>query len=434
MTDLIGGFPAITITYGKSGEAKDKNHAKNLQAFVTDQKLDELVVISHGWNNSASEAKDLYDGILKHLRASLNNEPDLKARKIGVLAVIWPSKRFKAFEKETGSGQMGGAASAEPAIGNPMDDARTLSEVLNEELSDAERQRLLDAAEAAIKEAEKWPAFLRTLQELVPNEPEAGDEADALLLEGVKDPQKALEQFDFIEVESEDDFHAGGAAGSFAGGAAGAVGSVLNFTTFYLMKRRAGLVGQHGLAHSLVGLRVAKPKLRIHFVGHSFGARLVTMAALSLNGQSSAAPDSMTLLQAAFSHNSFSANFPPPNKAGFFRNVMANDCVKGPILISHTFNDIPVRVAYSIASALSGDNAAFANSAPSQFGGLGANGAQHMGTEAVAGKLLQTGASGYGFSEGKIFNLESDQFIKGHSEIRVPQVGYAIVKAMAATL
>lgn len=434
MTDVIAGFPAITITYGKSGESKDKNHAKKLQAFVTDQKLDELVVVSHGWNNAASEAKDLYDGILRHVRANLNNEPDLKARKIGVLAVIWPSKRFKAFEQETGSGQLGGAASAEPAIGNPMEDARTLSEVLNEELSDVERQRLLDAAEAAIKTADKWPAFLQTLQELVPKEPDAGDEADALLLEGVKDPQKALEQFDFIEVESEDDFHAGGAAGSVTGGAAGAVGSVLNFTTFYLMKRRAGKVGQLGLAHSLVGLRVVRPTLRIHFVGHSFGARLVTMAALSLNGQSSAAPDSMTLLQAAFSHNSFSASFPPPNKPGFFRNVMTNHCVKGPILISHTFNDIPVRVAYSIASALSGDNASFANSAPSQYGGLGANGAQHMGTEAVAGKLLQTGASGYGFSEGKIFNLKSDQFIKGHSEIRVPQVGYAIVKAMAATL
>jgi len=434
MTDVIEGFPAITITYGKSGKAKNSDHAKDLQAFVMDQQLDELVVMSHGWNNSASEAKDLYIGLLRHLRGSLDDEPDLKARKIGVLAVVWPSKRFKAFEQEGDSGQMGGAASAEPVIDDPLEDARTLSEVLDEDLSSAEHQRLMDSVEAAIKDADKWSAFLDALQELVPNEPDAGDEADALLLEGVKDPQMALEQFDFIEVESEDDFQAGGAAGSVGSGAAGAVGSVLNFTTFYLMKRRAGKVGQHGLAQSLVGLRNKRPNLRIHFIGHSFGARVVTMAAHALNGQSSAAPDSMTLLQAAFSHNSFSASFPPPNKSGFFRNVMAKNCVKGPILISHTFNDIPVRVAYSIASALSGDNASFANSTPSQYGGLGANGARHMGAEAIAGKLLQTGASGYSFSSGKVFNLNSDQFIKGHSEIRVPQVGYAIVKAMANTL
>jgi hypothetical protein len=200
------------------------------------------------------------------------------------------------------------------------------------------------------------------------------------------------------------------------------------------MKRRAGMVGQAGVAHSLTGLRTVKPDLRIHFVGHSFGARLVTMAAMSLNGQSSAAPDSMSLLQAAFSHNAFSANFPPPDKPGFFRNVMDEDCVKGPILVSHTFNDIPVRVAYSIASALSGDNASFARSAPSQYGGLGANGAQHMGDECKQGKLLPKGASGYAFSRDMVFNLKSDEFIKGHSDVRGPEVGYALVKAMANTL
>jgi hypothetical protein len=183
-----------------------------------------------------------------------------------------------------------------------------------------------------------------------------------------------------------------------------------------------------------VGLRVGNPSLRIHFAGHSFGARLVTMAAMSLNGQSSAAPNSMSLLQAAFSHNAFSANFPPPNKPGFFRNVMSRDCVKGPILVTHTFNDIPVRIAYSIASALSGDNASFTSRPPSQYGGLGANGAQYMGVEGVKGTLLQTGASGYNFKEGKVYNLKSDTFIKGHSKIKVPQVGYALVKAMAATL
>lgn len=432
--DTIEGFPVITITYGKSGKATDKEHSKKLQAFVTDEKLDDLLVLSHGWNNSASEARDLYTGLLRNLRRNLPRDPRLAARKIGVLAVIWPSKRFKAFERDDGAGQMGGAASTEPEIDDPLADAQALADALDEDLTAAERDRLVQAARSAITDAADWPAFLDTLQELLPHDDGDGDEADALLFDGIKDPQKALEQFDMVEGNDEDDFQSGGAAGGAIAGAAGAVGSVLNYATFYLMKRRAGMVGQFGVAHTLVGLRVVAPGLRIHFAGHSFGARVMTMAAMSLNGQSSAAPDSMTLLQAAFSHNSFSASFPPPHKPGFFRNVMARDCVKGPILVSHTFNDIPVRVAYSIASALSGDNAAFANNRPSQFGGLGANGAQHMGSEAVQGDLLQEGAPGYAFVPGKIFNLLSDQFIKGHSDIKGPQVGYALVKAITATL
>ena len=57
-----------------------------------------------------------------------------------------------------------------------------------------------------------------------------------------------------------------------------------------------------------------------------------------------------------------------------------------------------------------------------------------MGSEGNQGKLLKTGASGYKFRAGKVYNLKADKFIKGHSKIKIPQVGYALVKAMAATL
>ena len=432
--DTINGFPVLTVEYGKSGKAKNGAQARHVQKFVSDEGIEELLVISHGWNNSASEARDLYVRLLRHIRDKLSVEPALAARKIGVLAVIWPSKRFKAFESESGAGQAGGAASAEPEIDDPMEDARALAEELSDELTAAQQDRLTKAAEAAIKDEAAWPAFLDTLKDVIPHDEGAGDEGDALLFDGISDPAQALAQFDGIEAATDDGFQSGGAAGGLFSGAAGAVGSVLNFTTYYVMKRRAGKVGQHGLAKSLIGLRQIEDEPRIHLIGHSFGARLVTMAAMAINAQKSAAPNSMTLLQAAFSHNGFSASFPPPNKPGFFRKVMANNCIKGPILISHTFNDIPVRVAYSVASALSGDNASFVRRAPSQYGGLGANGAQHMGNEAINGKLLKVGAAGYDFKAGMIYNLKADTFIKGHSDIAVPQVGYAVVRAMAATL
>ena len=96
--DTINGFPVLTVEYGKSGKAKNGAQARHVQKFVSDEGIEELLVISHGWNNSASEARDLYVRLLRHIRDILSVEPALAARKIGVLAVIWPSKRFKAFE------------------------------------------------------------------------------------------------------------------------------------------------------------------------------------------------------------------------------------------------------------------------------------------------------------------------------------------------
>jgi len=431
----IEGLPAITITYRKSGQAKDSQHARKLREFIKTADIDDLLVISHGWNNSKAEAFKLYRELLKNFKAARSNNAKLANKKIGVLAIVWPSKRFKAFEKAEVDGFAGGASSIPmPQIFDPMDDVDTLLDELDDDLSLNEQDSLRGAAEAAIEDANHWPIFLKTLKEVLPFDPDGGGEVDEVLDNAIKDPQDALVQLNHIHAVGADGAFVGGAAGGSIGGAAGAVGSLLNFTTFYTMKRRAGDVGKHGVARSIVGLRKARTDLRIHFVGHSFGARVVSMAALSLNGHPLSAPNSMTLLQAAFSHNSFSAKFPPNQKTGFFRNVMSRSCVKGPILVTHTFNDSANRVAYSIASSLSGQNASFNNAEPSQYGALGANGAQHMKSEVSEGKLLASGASGYAFGPGKIFNLESSSFIGGHSDVKGPEVAYALVKAIASNI
>ena len=66
-------------------------------------------------------------------------------------------------------------------------------------------------------------------------------------------------------------------------------------------------------------------------MGHSFGGRLVTAAE---SGPETFAPNTMALLRAAFSHNGFSANYDDKGTAGFFRKVVSEGRVGGPILIS----------------------------------------------------------------------------------------------------
>jgi hypothetical protein len=173
----------------------------------------------------------------------------------------------------------------------------------------------------------------------------------------------------------------------------------------------------------------------LHLVGHSFGCRLVTSAVNALPGGDPLRPNTMTLLQGAFSHNGFAAQFDGVND-GAFRQVVANKKVRGPILITHTRNDKAVGVAYPIASRIAGQTAAALGDENDIYGGMGSNGAQNQNTtpERVVGTLLDVGG-GYPFAAGATsstpYNLLADAFISGHSDIVKPQVAYAVSVALA---
>jgi hypothetical protein len=135
---------------------------------------------------------------------------------------------------------------------------------------------------------------------------------------------------------------------------------------------------------------------------------------------------SMTLLQAAYSHNGLSKTM-----KGFFRSVMEGQRVNGPILITHTKNDKAVGIAYPLASRINGDATAAFGDENDKFGGMGRNGAQKMETgERVLGTLLAVGAT-YTFVAGKCFNLEASTFISSHGDVRGNEVAYALACAIA---
>jgi hypothetical protein len=170
----------------------------------------------------------------------------------------------------------------------------------------------------------------------------------------------------------------GGALGikDFFGGILSAARKVLNFTTYYQMKERAGVVGRVGVSQVLKQIRQVAPHIKIHLIGHSFGGRVVTSAADALDGSAATKPNSMSLLQTAFSHNGFAEKF-DGKRDGFFRGVVKGSKIAGPIIITHSINDTAVGIAYPLASKLSGDDDAGFGDAKDRFGGIGRNGAQH---------------------------------------------------------
>jgi len=200
-----------------------------------------------------------------------------------------------------------------------------------------------------------------------------------------------------------------------------------NLTTYYRMKARAGLVGQIAVAGALDRIRAAASALRIHLIGHSFGGRVVSSAALA-----AAQPvDSLTLLQGAFSQNSFSPDYDSSHQPGFFRAVVTGRKCGGPLLVTHSVHDRAIGVGYSIASLIARQNGSALSGVVDPYAGLGHNGARNT-PEATDGDLQPEG-SPYALKTGGIFNLNADRIIFGHGDVVKPETAWAVLAATRLT-
>src|SRR5436190_20810112 len=81
----IAGIPYTEAQFDKDGGLQNQ---VNPPAGVTD-----LFVMSHGWNNNADAARDLYRKFFENFVA-VAQPNDLTGRSFAVVGVIWPSKEF----------------------------------------------------------------------------------------------------------------------------------------------------------------------------------------------------------------------------------------------------------------------------------------------------------------------------------------------------
>lgn len=434
MTD-ISGIPYVEAEFDKDGVLQSQ---VTLPAGVTD-----LLVMSHGWNNNADDARALYRRLFENFVA-VAQPGDLPGRTFAIVGVIWPSKAFDELVAISGvPGDAEGSASLHAADAGSLQALEAKLERMKEFFLQPAQQQTLDEAKALLPDLEDRAsarkAFVGKIRTLL--DPTAANKEDASV-SFFKDDGDLLMQN--LKVDGDDlDEEVAGPGGSASlplgvgkvqapqGGAASLASmlsgfkasamNILNFTTYFEMKARAGTVGSKGVAPLLD--KLAPQGQRIHLIGHSFGGRVVTSAAASSTTDKIR---SMSLLQTAFSHNGFSKR-----KTGFFRSVVDQHRVNGPILVTHTKNDKAVGIAYPLASRINGDRAAAFGDEHDQFGGLGRNGAQEMeDAETVPGKLLAAG-SAYTFQNGKFFNLEGSEFITGHGDVAGKEIAHAVRVAIA---
>jgi hypothetical protein len=440
----VAGFPYVEVEFTADGAVHDGAQVVTLHDVVGRERVSDLIVISHGWNNDMAEARDLYSRFLESLRAVLEQHvvSGAAGRVYGVLAVLWPSKKFADEELIPGAAAALGSAVSMAFVERQLDR-------LKEALQAPEKAATLDRARALIPALPNSPRAQEEFADLVRSvlsatDVEAEDASGEFFAQSGRDLMDRLARPTTVLTPGATTGGAAAislpAAGSIAGGAAGlgqtfsgalsAARNLLNYSTYYLMKERAGTVGRRGLNGVLRQLKALRPSLRVHLIGHSFGARVITAATDGPAGQAPTTFDTLVLLQAAFSHNAFAVKF-DGSRDGAFRSVLARQKVRGPIVITHTRHDRAVGVAYPIASRLAGQDASGLGDENDRFGGLGRNGAQHT-PERVAGALLPVGG-GYGFEPAKVYNLHADSVIHDHSDIVHPEVAFAVVTALATT-
>ncbi|MFJ4817199.1 serine-threonine protein kinase [Streptomyces sp. NPDC088801] len=396
--------PAMSVTpywevaFDADGDPEGRRRDR-LLAGVTERGVRDLIVFAHGWNTDRSGATRVYDRFFAPV-------PRLApAARIGYVGVLWPAMRFS----DEPIPDFPRAVAAGPPR-RPVLDKDTRHALLDTFPGRAilvdQIARLLEQQPPEEAELEEFGRLVRTLVEVVAPGPQALFAADTLA-EGV--PQSEPEMFAGSSAAACEEFaralaelEAPGAQQEFRlpnpwDGAH----ELLRQATYYAMKRRAGTVGERGLGRVVGQLAKAAPGVRVHLVGHSFGARLVSFALRGLP-EGVRTVKSVTLLQGAFSHYAFAARLPHDARAGGVLQGQQNR-VDGPLVCCHSRHDAALGTMYPLASRMAGDSRSAAEPVlgrvlGAKWGAMGYDGVQGVpGTraytlaEALAAELPASG-------------------------------------------
>ena len=453
----LASRPYWTLSFDEDGTLTGS--ADTFLKEVKSSGVRDLFILSHGWNTGPEDADDLYGDLLPRVVEATQALPMLGP--VGLVGIHWPAVWFpdrpgpegeagptggdeqstqdRPADRGSGDSQFSGREIAETFGRSFDDDRRAVVEQLGK-LIDEGLAAAMTSAESDTKQRQRLREFHELLRQLVPDADQLATEDRGeykLLLspEPEQDYQTIATQFG--------DVPAGGTAQSatdvFRKVWKGAK-DALRIASYGIMKERAGTVGKNGLGPLLARLpSLGDPEsVRVHLAGHSFGARLVSFALAGIPSADESPVASLVLVQAAFSHYSFSSPKDNPFEAdGALRQMV--DRVHGPLVATYSKYDRAVGTWYPKASALARqDNQA--NPAVSRWGALGADGFQAV-TPLAPGNLLDSGAS-YQLARGNFYGIDGSTVIKNvsrswfagaHSDIRHPEVAWLIAAAAEPT-
>lgn len=417
------------LSFDASGnERTDEGAGLFSQALLEKAKQEQptnIFFFSHGWKGDVPAAVDQYNrwiGAMATLKADRERMgPGFKPMWIGL---HWPSQPFGEETLAATSFDVGGEETkklvdeAVAHFGGGEAVRRPLEIIFRASVDDAGATEVPPEVNRAYHDLAQAIGF------------KAGGGASAAPDEdGVAlDPQGALEAANMTGASF-------GLGSSIMNGILGGVRQL----SFWTMKSRARAVGENGM-HRFITTLMNTTGAKIHLMGHSFGCIVTSSILGGLNGRTPLprAVNSVALVQGAFSLWSYAdaGRVPDSANAGYFHNVIPAQAVSGPFITTQSKFDTAVGVYYPAAVFLDRD-VSFGTVALPKSGAVGAFGIQ--GTSSSAGHLLDQDAD-YAFENGKIYNLDSDEFIKkmdgasgAHSDIDGKQVAHALWQAALAS-
>jgi hypothetical protein len=426
-----GGITYHLIAFDASGnERTDDPHGKmsgNILAALRDEPVTDVFLLSHGWQGDVPSALRQYNNWIEAMRACTADRAAIEKARPGFHPLIaglhWPSLAWG--DEELSGGNVSFGAPGE----SPVDD---LVAQYAERLADtpAARAALRTVIEAALNDIapDSLPAEVREAYITLNSEAGLGSgDVDA-------DPGADREPFNpdrVYEAELEDV--------SFGWPSLGGLLAPLRTLTFWKMKDRAKSFGESGGFRLLTQIQQAGgANVRVHLMGHSFGCIVVsaTLTGPGGSGQLVRPVNTLALMQGALSLWSFCSDIPSkPGCAGFFRSIIANRKVSGPILTTISAKDTAVGRYYPIAAGTRGD-VQFAPGTLPKFGAVGSFGARGPGLN-IVDLEMQAANSAYQFAPGHIYNIESTRYIcegggtsGAHNDIAKPEVAHAFWSAV----
>lgn len=442
MTEFIGNRPAWRLVFDKDGDI-DQQTLADLKTGIRDNAITDLVMFSHGWNNDEAAATSLYGRWFKLLADEVDPQ-----RNVGFVGIRWPSQLWRDepipnFDNAAGLEGGGGAAGVEEAAvivaGPPTIDPVQLND-LKQMFPDGAAQ--LDAiaglleqpptGQRAVEMFDKMREFSAATAE-GSNDGEADQSEQPGMLDPQRDPVDTFTKFADRLAEAGVDVgeDGGGAAGlgDFLGNLWHGAKEAVRQLTYWQMKNRAGVVGQRGLGPAINTLTNEFPNLRIHLIGHSFGARVVSYALAGLDDSDPSPIKSVTLMEGAFSRFAFTDALPFRDGAGALAGRLSR--IDGPMAVCFSSHDGALKTLYPLASMAAGDDAAAADDPLFQWRAMGSDGAFNVETQALGA----VGAA-YPFNAGQILNLDASEVVingdgpaGAHSDIFYSQLAWVAAAA-----
>ncbi|HEY7052868.1 MAG TPA: serine-threonine protein kinase [Mycobacterium sp.] len=436
----------LEIQFDEEGDV-NADQERQLHDALEQTGATDLLVFSHGWNNTPTVATQLYEAFFTRVKTLLELH-GRSGRTVAYLGVYWPSIRWsdepipdfqpgKVVDLGAGTGGAAGGVGPPEVFKPPPPPDAELAALIQDAFPTAVHGQV-DELLGLITDRPDDEAKLQRARELVAQIADAagpdgdGEQADRPPFAAESDPKTRLFT-DFtaaLEELNVDTGTAGGAAGF--GDAVGRLWhgaqEVLRGLTYWQMKNRAGVVGENGLGPLIGRLRQRHPDLGIDLIGHSFGARVVSYG---LKGAPAQAVRSVTLLQGAFSHFAYATSLPfDADSAGALSGQRDN--TSGPVTACYSRFDSAVGVMYPLASLLKGDDASAADEPLYRWGGMGHDGHQ-QGVEELA---LQQPGSHYDFTGKKLVNIDAQQVVRegrppsgAHSDIIHDELAWVVLDA-----